>query len=88
MYSLAVHPEARGRGLARELVRVSLRRLPRRIDTLGLEVRADNAAAVGLYCALGFMETARLPAYYGPGRDGLRLRATLASVAQSLTVDK
>jgi len=86
MYSLAVHPDARGRGLARELVRVSLRQLPRQIDTLGLEVRADNAAAVGLYCALGFMETARLPAYYGPGGDGLRMRAPIASVAQSLAV--
>lgn len=84
MYSLAVHPDARGRGLARRLIAASLRKLPRRIDTLGLEVRSDNQAAVGLYCALGFIETARLPDYYGPGRSGLRMRATLTTVEQAL----
>lgn len=84
MYSLAVHPRARGRGLARALVAASLRRLPAGISRLGLEVRADNAAAVGLYCALGFIETARLPAYYGRGRHGLRMRAARASVAAGL----
>jgi ribosomal protein S18 acetylase RimI-like enzyme len=81
MYSLAVHPDARGRGLARLLVAASLRRLPPQVDTLGLEVRSDNGAAVGLYCALGFIETARLPSYYGPGRHGLRMRAARAAVA-------
>ncbi len=83
MYSLAVHPDARGRGLARLLVAASLRRLPHQVNTLGLEVRADNGAAVGLYCALGFMETARLPDYYGPRRHGLRMRATRTTVAHS-----
>ena len=85
MYSLAVHPDARGRGLARRLVAESLRRLPARIDTLGLEVRSDNQAAVGLYCGIGFFETARLPDYYGPGRSGLRMRASLTAVEQALS---
>jgi len=84
MYSLAVHPDARGQGLARLLVAASLASLPRRIDTLGLEVRSDNSAAVGLYCALGFIETARLPGYYGRGRPGLRMRATRTAVRQML----
>jgi len=84
MYSLSVHPEARGRGLARQLVDASLRRLPGRIETLGLEVRSDNTAAVGLYCALGFVETARLPGYYGRGRHGLRMRASRSAVEQLL----
>ncbi len=84
MYSLAVHPDARGRGLARLLVEVSLRRLPQRVTLLGLEVRDDNQAAVGLYCALGFIESARLPEYYGPGRSGLRMRASRADVMQAL----
>jgi ribosomal protein S18 acetylase RimI-like enzyme len=84
MYSLAVHPRARGRGLAKRLVAASLRRFPAGIDTLGLEVRSDNAAAVGLYCALGFIETARLPRYYGDGRDGIRMRAARGAVRQML----
>ena len=84
MYSLSVHPAARGRGLARLLIAASLQRLAKRIDTLGLEVRSDNGAAVGLYCSLGFVETARLPDYYGPGRSGLRMRATRKAVAQAL----
>jgi len=83
--ALAVHPDARGRGLARRLVAESLRRLPSRIDTLGLEVRSDNQAAVGLYCALGFIESARLPDYYGPGRSGLRMRASLSAVREALS---
>ncbi len=85
MYSLSVHPVARGRGLARALISSSLRRLPRHIGVLGLEVRSDNTAAVGLYCSLGFVETARLPGYYGPGRPGLRLRAARLTVELALS---
>jgi len=85
MYSLSVHPEARGRGLARHLIAESLRCLPQRIDVLGLEVRSDNSAAIGLYCSLGFIESARLPGYYGPGRPGLRLRADLSEVQRALS---
>lgn len=84
MYSLAVHPDARGRGLARALVAASLRRLDPGIETLSLEVRRDNEAAVGLYCALGFVETALLRRYYGRGRHGIRMRARRASVRDAL----
>lgn len=84
MYSLSVHPDARGRGLARALVAASLRRLPAAIDSLSLEVRRDNGPAVGLYCALGFVETALLRQYYGRGRHGIRMRADRAAVRQAL----
>jgi [ribosomal protein S18]-alanine N-acetyltransferase len=84
MYSLAVHPDARGRGLARALIQASLRRLPGNIDSLSLEVRRDNQAAVGLYCAIGFTETALLRQYYGRGRHGIRMRAACTSVRQAL----
>jgi ribosomal-protein-alanine N-acetyltransferase len=84
MYSLAVHPSARGRGLGRQLIAASLRRLPAHIDRLSLEVRRDNAPAVGLYCAVGFVETARLRDYYGAGRHGLRMTARRESVAAML----
>ncbi len=83
MYSLSVHPDARGRGLARAIVAASLRRLPASITSLSLEVRRDNQAAVGLYCALGFVETALLRQYYGRGRHGIRMRADRAAVQQA-----
>lgn len=85
MYSLSVHPEARGRGLARALVAASLRKLPSSVDSLSLEVRRDNQAAVGLYCALGFIETALLRQYYGRGRHGIRMYAARSSVRQALS---
>jgi ribosomal protein S18 acetylase RimI-like enzyme len=85
MYSLAVHPRARGQGLGRQLIAASLRRLPAHIDRLSLEVRRDNAPAVGLYCSVGFVETSRLRDYYGAGRHGIRMTAHRTSVAAMLT---
>jgi ribosomal protein S18 acetylase RimI-like enzyme len=80
IYSIAVAPAARGRGLGRLLLLAAVAALPRRITTLSLEVRADNGAALGLYCALGFVETHRLPRYYGDGADGVRLRCGRAAL--------
>lgn len=78
IYSLAVDPAARGRGIARAL-------LSRLIEAargfgaqrLRLEVRGDNAAARALYAAFGFRPVAALPGYYEDGADGIRLEAAL-----------
>lgn len=86
MYSLAVHPRARGRGLAKALVATSLVHLPRRCTVLSLEVRPENTGAVALYRALGFRPSAGLAGYYGDGEDGMRMRAPRADVAATLTV--
>lgn len=75
IYSLAVHPDARGQGLGQRLVLGLDRHLPKRIATLSLEVRCTNAAALGLYQRLGFAPAGPLPAYYADGGDGMRLRA-------------
>jgi ribosomal protein S18 acetylase RimI-like enzyme len=85
MYSLAVHPTARGRGLGKLLVAASVQRLPRRCGILGLEVRPDNASAVGLYRALGFRPVAGLADYYGAGEDGMRMQASREAVAATLS---
>jgi ribosomal protein S18 acetylase RimI-like enzyme len=74
LYSLAVDPAARGRGIASRLIRDLVRRLPARITVLSLEVRPDNAAARGLYERLGFAVHETLPGYYPDGGDGVRLR--------------
>jgi len=41
--------------------------------TVRLEVDVTNAPARRFYERMGFEETRRLPDYYGPGREGLRM---------------
>lgn len=84
MYSLAVHPTARGQGLAKSLIGSSLRRLPAHVDRLSLEVRYDNAAARALYATLGFTLHQRLPRYYPDGGTGVRLRAARRRIGNTL----
>lgn len=82
LYSLAVDPAERGRGIASRLIRDLARRLPRRITTLSLEVRHDNLGARTLYERLGFTLHEALPGYYPDGGDGVRLRVPRAVVAR------
>lgn len=74
IYSVVIAPEARGLGLAQQLVtamETEARAFGR--ETATLEVRADNAAARALYAKLGYELRAELPGYYEDGADGLRL---------------
>lgn len=75
LYSLAVDPAARGRGLGRRLL-ADAERQARRAGCLGLrlEVRRDNAAANALYASAGYGRRAALPGYYEDGGDGWRLQ--------------
>ncbi|MGE5185443.1 MAG: GNAT family N-acetyltransferase [Acidobacteriota bacterium] len=52
--NIAVAPAARGRGLARRVTAAVCRSLLRDCDHVGLNVRADNAAAIACYTRLGF----------------------------------
>ncbi len=52
--NIATDPRWRGRGLARRVTGALCRRLAPAIETIGLNVRADNAAAIALYRRLGF----------------------------------
>jgi ribosomal-protein-alanine N-acetyltransferase len=62
LYRIAVLPEHRGQGFAKEL-------LTRFIEKCGgevfLEVRSRNEAAIGLYKSIGFTEAGRRKDYYG-----------------------
>lgn len=76
--NLAVAPAARRRGVAAAL----MEEVRREATTLGLvaltlEVRRSNAAARGLYAALGFAEAGMRPGYYARGEDALILRCVL-----------
>lgn len=75
LMNLAVAPEARGRGIARELMLELMRRLHERgMQTLTLEVRVSNAPAIALYTKLGFTQIGRRPRYYvNPKEDALIL---------------
>jgi ribosomal-protein-alanine N-acetyltransferase len=77
--ALAVIPEARRRGFARDLVAAAAAEAGRRgARSLFLEVRAGNDAARALYKAAGFQQAGRRRGYYsGPSEDALVLRLDL-----------
>ncbi len=70
LLNLCVHPERRGAGLGRRLLRQLLCEAGRRgMREARLEVRASNRGAIRLYRALGFRRTGLRPRYYhGPRR--------------------
>jgi ribosomal-protein-alanine N-acetyltransferase len=76
--TIAVAPRSQGRGLGRELLDALVVEAQRRGCTqLFLEVRVDNAAAIGLYERAGFERQGRRTNYYGNGIDALVLRRRL-----------
>lgn len=76
IYSLATAPEARGKGIAKALMQAVLTNAKTNgyIDSISLEVKCDNAAAITLYRHLGFEVIDVLPEYYSDGSDGYRLQ--------------
>lgn len=73
--TLAVAPEARRQGIARTLVAGFLAQAAARgAQVAFLEVAADNAAALALYQALGFVVAGRRKDYYRTP-DGIRIDA-------------
>lgn len=65
--TIAVAPDARGRGQGRALLRALVAEADRRgVREVFLEVRADNPVAQALYVSEGFAEIARRPHYYQP----------------------
>ena len=63
--NVAVHPDYRRRGMGDALVRALIRYAKdERMDTVTLEVRASNQAAISLYRRNGFVEVGRRKAFY------------------------
>jgi [ribosomal protein S18]-alanine N-acetyltransferase len=75
---VAVAPEERGRGIARQLLAAGFERLrAASVTSCFLEVRPANASALALYHALAFEPRGRRRAYYRDGSDALVLRKDL-----------
>lgn len=82
LYSLIVAPFARGRGIARALVRtVETAAAARGCNCVSLEVRTDNAAALALYAKLGYGIVGKIPRYYDDGCHALQLERALGATA-------
>jgi ribosomal protein S18 acetylase RimI-like enzyme len=65
-----VHPDARGRRLARRLVAALVEDArEHRVETLTLDVRGNNHAAMALYESLGFEVYGRLPDFVAVGDE-------------------
>jgi len=78
LYSIAVNPEARSRGVGEALLRAAeAGALERDCVVLRLEVRPDNAAAIALYRRFGYRSFTRLPDYYEDHSDALRMQKAL-----------
>lgn len=82
LYSIAVEPAWRGRGIGRRLVAASERAaVARAAACLRLEVRSDNPAAQLLYQRLGYRPFAVRTDYYEDHADAVRLQKWLATRA-------
>jgi ribosomal-protein-alanine N-acetyltransferase len=73
--TIAVAPRAQGQGVGRDLLDALLAEASERhCSQVFLEVRADNATAIGLYQSRGFESTGLRRGYYGPGQDAVIMR--------------
>jgi len=78
LHSIAVAPGARGRGIAAALLRRVFALLRRRgFETVSLNVRLENEAAVRLYRKLGFRRVRRVDGYYEDGAPAWRMRRSV-----------
>ena len=72
--TIDVDASDRRRGAGKRLLDELLRGWrPRGVREVRLEVDLRNAAAIRFYERMGFREKRRLPDYYGPGLDGMRM---------------
>lgn len=75
---LGVRREHRRRGLGRHLVDwLETCAVTAGLQTIGVEVRADNPGALAFYDALGYRLRDCVPGYYGGHLDAVRLTKTL-----------
>lgn len=78
LYSIAVAPQVRGKGLGQILLSTcETRARMRGCRHLSLEVRASNRPAIKLYRSAGFENAGLIAGYYDDGEDALKMRKAL-----------
>ncbi len=83
LYSLAVAPDQRGKGVAMLLLDAAEQLARDRQSVfLRLEVREDNAAAISLYNRRGYRTFGRVSDYYADGCSAVRMEKRLLTPAQ------
>lgn len=78
LWGMWVAPEARGNGVARQIVAAALAwSEARSVDRVVLDVMRDNPGAIELYRSIGFAEDPAGPAADGPCRDEVAMELVL-----------
>jgi ribosomal-protein-alanine N-acetyltransferase len=76
--TVGVIPQHRGQGIARELMAgITKWAIDQGSIAMMLEVKTDNAAAIGLYESLGYSKLNIRKDYFGSGLDALVMRKEL-----------
>ena len=71
IYSIAVHPDYRGRGLGQISI---LTAGECKATKITLEVKVTNTSAIGLYMKNGFIPAGIKPCYYHDGSDAIYMQ--------------
>ena len=66
---VCTHPEYRQRGIANKLLTYAIEKLPQNIDSVILEVRSQNTAAIKLYEKMGFAPLGKRKKFYSFPED-------------------
>jgi ribosomal-protein-alanine N-acetyltransferase len=85
IHSVAVLPEYRRQGIARELIaKLEAWVIDQRVELLTLEMRLGNEEAAPLYQSLGYKELAIRRNYYGVGVDAIVMQKELPKSPQEM----
>lgn len=78
VYSIAVHPDFRGKSLGQRLMEQTARvACEYKAEKITLEVKESNTPAIGLYMKNGFIPTGIKPHYYHDGSDAIYMQRTM-----------
>ena len=66
---VCTHPEYRQRGIANKLLTYAIEKLPQNIESVILEVRSQNTAAIKLYEKMGFAPLGKRKKFYSFPED-------------------